>query len=165
MTMETSEVIASLSLLVSFVSAIFAWKSSSAANGAAKANLKLQNGMIELEIRQAIENAKAKVNDIAVIMAPFVSQKQSETITVENAITLDSYKKSFEAAIQTLINTYDDACSKYVDEKLDKERFKKNYRNEIRNLVENKELQEHFHPITSSYKPILNVYKEWESLE
>ncbi|WP_354624508.1 hypothetical protein [Psychromonas sp. MME2] len=121
--------------------------------------------MVELEMRQAIENAKSKVNEINIIMAPLIAKQDAGNIDDEGEFTLKSYSKSFNAAVQTLMNTYDDACSKYIDNKVDKNRFKKNYKYEIRNLLENKELKEYFDPLTSRYKPILNVYTEWENSE
>ena len=121
--------------------------------------------MVELEISQSIENAKSKINEIAIIMVPFVSKETIGKLSEEDKETLDLYRKSFNAPTQTLINYYDSACSKYVDGKVDKVRFKKSYKNEIRKLIENKDLKEYFDPLTSSYKPILNVYAEWEKLE
>jgi len=165
MVVTASDLIASLSLIVSILAAIFAKSSSSKANSIAQENLNLQVGMVELEMRQAIENAKAKVNDISVIMAPLIAKEEANSIDSEGKITLESYRKNFNAAVQTLMNTYDDACSKYIDNKVDKERFRKNYKYEIRNLLENKDLKEYFDPLTSRYKPILNVYTEWEGSE
>lgn len=166
MTLDTSDIIASASLLVSLGAIYFAKTSSDAANKTSKDNLDLQYGMVELEMRQAIENAKSKVNDISIIMAPLVAKEDGEQdMTPEDSKTLLIYQKNFNAAVQTLMNTYDDACSKYVDGKVDKVRFKKNYRFEIRNLLENKDLKEYFDPLTSRYKPILNVYAEWENME
>ncbi|MFA0671398.1 hypothetical protein AB4584_19465 [Vibrio splendidus] len=166
MSLEPSDIVAFGSLLVSIGAAYFAKTSSKAANKISKENLDLQHGMVELEMRQAIENAKSKVNDISIIMAPLVAREESEQdLSVEDTKTLEIYRKNFNAAVQTLMNTYDDACSKYIDGKVDKVRFKKNYRYEIRNLLENKELKEYFDPLTSRYKPILNVYTEWENME
>ncbi|KPA51503.1 hypothetical protein VT25_15385 [Photobacterium leiognathi subsp. mandapamensis] len=163
MSLEPSDFIAFGSLLVSIGAAYFAKTSSKAANKISKENLDLQHGMVELEMRQAIENAKSKVNDISIVMAPLVARE--ECLNIEDTKTLEIYRKNFNAAVQTLMNTYDDACSKYIDGKVDKVRFKKNYRYEIRNLLENKELKEYFDPLTSRYKPILNVYTEWENME
>ncbi|MEZ8191428.1 hypothetical protein [Vibrio sp. 1F279] len=166
MSLEPSDIVAFGSLLVSIGAAYFAKTSSKAANKISKENLDLQHGMVELEMRQAIESAKSKVNDISIIMAPLVAREESEQdLSVEDTKTLEIYRKNFNAAVQTLMNTYDDACSKYIDGKVDKVRFKKNYRYEIRNLLENKELKEYFDPLTSRYKPILNVYTEWENME
>ncbi|TKE91266.1 hypothetical protein FCV44_19485 [Vibrio kanaloae] len=166
MSLEPSDFVAFGSFLVSIGAAYFAKASSKAANKISKENLDLQHGMVELEMRQAIENAKSKVNDISIIMAPLVAREESEqNLSVEDTKTLEIYRKNFNAAVQTFMNTYDDACSKYIDGKVDKVRFKKNYRYEIRNLLENKELKEYFDPLTSRYKPILNVYTEWENME
>ncbi|WP_345888581.1 hypothetical protein [Shewanella algae] len=165
MTIGLAELIAFLSLIVSIAAAVFAKRSSTAANIIAKENLNLQHGMVELEMRQAIENAKSKVNEISMVMAPLVAKEERGKLVDEENNTLIIYRKNFNASVQTLMNTYDDACSKYIDGKVDKVRFKKNYKYEIRNLLENKDLKEYFDPLTSRYKPILNVYAEWESLE
>lgn len=165
MQINTSDAIAFLSLIISLGSAVFAKSTSKKANQIAEQNLSLQQGMVELEISQSIENAKSKINEISMVMVPLVSKENLKTITPEDSETLTLYRKNLNAATQTLINYYDSACSKYSDVKVDKVRFKKTYKNEIRKLVENKDLQEYFNPLTSSYKPILNVYSEWEHLE
>ncbi|EHH1036961.1 hypothetical protein J7077_004161 [Vibrio parahaemolyticus] len=165
MNLEFSDFVSVVSLLVSIAAVFFAKKSSKAAHDIAEKNLNLQHGMVELEMRQAIENAKSKVNEISVVMAPLVAKEEKSKLNEEDEGTLKIYRKNLDAAVQTLMNTYDDACSKYIDGKVDKVRFKKNYKYEIRNLLENKDLKEHFDPLTSRYKPILNVYTEWESME
>ena len=172
MDLSFSEITSFLSLIISCFAAYIAKSSSNKANSISNENLKLQKnnlnlqyGMVELEISQSIENAKSKINEIAIIMVPFVSKEKIGKLSEEDKETLDLYRKSFNAATQTLINYYDSACSKYVDGKVDKVRFKKSYKNEIRKLIENKDLKEYFDPLTSSYKPILNVYAEWEELE
>jgi hypothetical protein len=165
MQINTSDAIAFLSFIISLGSAIFAKSSNKKANQIAEQNLSLQQGMVELEISQSIENAKSKINEISMVMVPLVSKENLKTITSEDSETLTLYRKNFNAATQTLINYYDSACSKYSDGKVDRVRFKKTYKNEIRKLVENKDLQEYFNSLTSSYKPILNVYSEWEHLE
>ena len=165
MEISTSDVIATLSLLVSIGAVIFAKSSSQKTNQIAQENLNLQHGIVELEISQSIENAKTKINDISMTMAPFVSKEKLNKISEEESELLGLYRKSLNAATQTLINYYDSACSKYADGKVDKVRFKKTYKVEIRQLVESDDLKEYFDPLTSSYKPILNVYSEWEHLE
>ena len=55
--------------------------------------------------------------------------------------------------------------TKYLDEKIDKVRFKKSYHTEIRQLVESEKLQSYFNPVTSKFKGILKVYDEWNNLE
>lgn len=159
--------IALVSLLVSIGAVVFARKSSQAANKIAEENLTLQHGMVELEMRQSIENAKSKISDISMIMAPLIAKEKAnaDSMEAEEKETLALYQKNFDSAVQTLMNTYDDACSKYIDGKVDKDRFVKNYRIEIRRLLESDDLKKYFDPLTSSYKPILKVYGEWENLE
>jgi hypothetical protein len=172
MNLNFSEITSLISLAISVAAIYFAKTSSNKANNISqeniqlqKNNLNLQYGMVELEINQSIENAKSKINEISIIMVPFISKENLGKISQEESETLALYRKNFNAATQTLINYYDSACSKYADGKVDKIRFKKTYKNEIRKLIENKDLKEYFDPLTSSYKPILNVYSEWENLE
>lgn len=54
MVIETSDIIASISLLVSIGAVLFAKSSSEKANKIAKDNLNLQHAMVELEISQSI---------------------------------------------------------------------------------------------------------------
>jgi len=60
---------------------------------------------------------------------------------------------------------YEDGCAKYLDEKIDKDRFKKTYQVEIRNLLEANDLKAYFDPHSSRYKAIIKVYSAWENLE
>lgn len=159
-----SDVLSFLSLFVSIVAIFFAKKASNQSNKIAEENLKLQHGMVEMEISRFIEDAKSKINEISVVMTPFCAKEKSGNISKEESLILDSYRKNIDAATQTLINCYDSACSRYIDGKLDKVRFKKTYKIEIIQLVKEKDLEKYFHPLTSSYKPILEVYSEWENL-
>ena len=163
--LDVSDWIAIAALVVSILSAIFAWIASSKANKLARENTNIQHGLIELELRQAIEGSNSKINDVGIIMAPLKAKSNKGTISDEDKETLSIYDKSLDAAIQIMLNTYDDACSKYLDGKVDKVRFKKNYHIEIRNLLESQELKEYFDPLTSRYKPILKVYDEWNNQE
>ena len=167
-----SLVITSISLVVSFFALFLAKKSNenakmatNKANKISEDNLKLQSGVVELSLSQAIENAKGRVVDITNLMTPLVSKSEANTITKEEEYTLETYKKSFNATVETLMNVYDEACSKYIDGKVDRLRFKKTYKYEIRNLLEKEELSEYFKPLTSRYKSILAVWDEWDNAD
>lgn len=153
------------SLIVAIASAAFSWSSSAKANKLAKENTNIQFGMFELSLRQAIENANAKIGEIGLTMGPLKAKVDSGKGTEEEISTLTFYHASLDAAIQAMLNTYDDACSKYIDGKVDKDRFRKSYHIEIRNILERAELKKYFDPHTSRYKPILKVYNEWENHE
>ena len=110
----------------------------------------ISQGQIQLEIHQMISQTKRDVLDIALKI------QGNQTGIVQQA---------FETAREMNLNAYEEACSKYLDGKVDKERFKKNYHVEIRQLVENANNKDKFNAVTSKYKCILAVYAEWNNLE
>lgn len=108
---------------------------------------KIYYGQTELAIREAITSAKNRVAN-----------------TIQDT-TLNSYKNQLvKFAIEEFINSYEEACSKYIDKKVDKKRFKKIYFDEIKNLVENEDFKKYFQ-FGSKYDSIKNVYNEWFNLE
>jgi len=71
--------------------------------------------------------------------------------------------KLFFEALEDLLNTYERACSMYLDGKVDCERFKKDYHVKIRKLVEEGNYRDkYFPPHTSKFKDILEVYNQWQ---
>lgn len=118
---------------------------------------KIAQGQIELNIHQLLNQTKKDVIDIALVIAEKCSGNEQE---MRSAIA-----KAFDTANERNLNAYEEACAKYLDNKVDKERFKKNYHIEIRQLVEDTNNQSKFDANTSTYKAILKVYKEWNDLE
>ncbi|WP_086792936.1 hypothetical protein [Pseudomonas sp. SCPG-7] len=165
MDIKLSDVIAAISMVVSVGAMYFAKSSSKKANLIAQENLNLQNAMVETGISQSIEGAKVKINEVSLVMVPLVVKEDLGSLSAEEAANLLLFRKIMDSAVQSLVNHYDFACSKYIDGKVDKIRFKKSYRTEIRQLVEKEDMKKHFNPVTTTYKPILIVYKEWEDLE
>jgi hypothetical protein len=123
----------------------------------------LTMGQVELQINERISETKKRVGEIAMQIVPIASKRE---LTDEDKVVLETYNKIFKSAVEDNLNAYEEACGKYRDDgKVDKERFKKMYKTQIRQLVENKDYEEYFHPITSRFKCILTVYEEWENLE
>lgn len=119
-------------------------------------------GQTEILLSERISQTKNQVIQITLQMAPFISKQE---LTEEEKRTLAIYKKSFNAYVEDNLNAYDEACSKYIDNKVDRKRFEKNYRISIRQLVENPDFKSYFDPLSSRYKRILKVYREWEDTE
>ena len=92
-------------------------------------------GNIELQIRMMITQAKLNV--------------------------IEHPSKEFSALDEDLLNAYDEACAKYIDKKVDRERFYKTYMHEIRQLVENEPYNKKFNEKSCKFDAILKVYKEW----
>jgi len=146
----TAIIVSVISALISIVSIIFSHHASKKANSIAAEQKMISQGQIELEIHQMISQTKRDVLDIALKI------QGNQTGIVQQA---------FETAREMNLNAYEEACSKYLDGKVDKERFKKNYHVEIRQLVENANNKDKFNAVTSKYKCILAVYAEWNNLE
>ncbi|MEP0388301.1 hypothetical protein [Dokdonia sp.] len=120
--------------------------------------IKLSEGNIELSIRSSISEGRKRMNEAMKDVLYFkLDYPKEDTKIIE---------KLFYSALEDLINQYERACMLYLDDKIDKERFKIEYSKEIRNLVENGNYKEKYFPShTSSYKAVLNVYGSWEDTE
>lgn len=138
--------------LISLVKSIKANKISQEANKVSLEANKISQGEIELNIYQMINQTKKDVRDITLTIAKKSDDK-------------DILSQAFNSAIESNLNAYEEACAKYLDNKVDKERFKRNYSVEIRQLVENTNYKKYFDATTSPYKCILKVYNEWNNLE
>lgn len=117
---------------------------------------KIAQGQIELNIHQLLNQTKKDEMEISMMIAQKSSNNDETVKILENAL---------KSAMERTVNAYEEACAKYLDGKVDKERFKKNYHIEIRQLVEDNNYKKYFDSTTSSYKAILKVYKEWNDLE
>jgi hypothetical protein len=126
-----------------------------------RANI-LASGNIELYINERITNTKERVSDTTMQMA-FLASKDQRTAQEEKQFEI--FQHNFRTAIENNLNAYEEACAKYLDNKVDRKRFEKHYRIEIRQLVENEAMKEYFDGVTSRYRAILKVYTSWENLE
>lgn len=112
---------------------------------------KLVKGQVEMQIRERITNARIRYEDLAIA---HVKELEEELI-----------KKVFESAKEEFLNSYEEACQKYLDKKIDTKRFKKTYTNEIRKIVENENFKEKYDTQSTPYKATVKVYQEWFNLE
>ena len=110
---------------------------------------KISAGQIEISIHQLITQAKKDIAELTMKVA-----EQDKDVLIQ----------LIEEAYERELNAYEVACAKYLDGKVDKERFKRNYHIEIRQLVEDDKFKK-YDSTSSPYKCILNVYKEWNDLE
>ena len=144
-------IVASFSALFALGSVVFSYRASKKANDIAAEQTMISQGQIELQIHQILSQTKRHLLDLA--------------LKLQGDQSADIIRQAFETARELNLNAYDEACSKYLDGKVDRERFKKNYHVEIRQLVEDENNREKFNPVTSRYKCILLVYNEWNDLE
>lgn len=140
--------VSGLAIIISIVSI---WKANSTASAG-----------IELDINRGITSTRARVSDMSIQMFPLLSKAIR---TPEEERLLQGYTLAFEEAQESHLNAIEEACAKYLDKKVDRRRFKKTHRTAIRQLVEDDDHKQYLDPLTSRFKAILKVYKEWENLE
>lgn len=112
---------------------------------------KLVQGQVEMQIRERITNARIRYEDIVI-------QQNKNLNDPILKFVYDSTKEEF-------LNAYDEACQKYLDKKVDKERFKKSYFAEIQSIVKNDNFKEKYDSQSTPYKATVKVYNEWFDLE
>ncbi|WP_157416965.1 hypothetical protein [Bacillus cereus] len=118
----------------------------------------LIGAQVELLINERITSTKNSVQD-------FIAKMPLDTELDAQPAQKTRLLQILNSLIENNLNAYEEACAKYIDNKVDRDRFKKMYKVEIRNLVEKEELEIYFNGVKSRYKAILKVYKEWEDLE
>lgn len=145
-------IIAGAALLISIFSATYTFIET-------KKNRQIGYASIESTIANDIRSTENRVADLSVEINEYkASQNISDTV-------LESKTLRYKQAIESMLNAYEESCTKYIDNKIDKVRFRKSYSASIRKLVEQKEFESYFDGVKSSYKGILKVYKEWHDLE
>ena len=72
-------------------------------------------------------------------------------------------QQAYYTAEEQYRNAYEEACGKYIDNKIDKIRFEKLYKQEIYKLVNDENQKQFYATNQSTYASTISVYKEWFS--
>ena len=151
-------ILTALTVLVSIIALCVSFKASQkgndlacVANDLTKTANDMHMAQVEMQIRELILSARSRYEDKAV-------QFKNDT---DNEFS----KAMIESALEGVLNAYDEACAKYLDEKVDKERFKKLYHDEIRQLVVDPTIKEKYVEPQTKFHATVKVYTEWNNLE
>lgn len=112
---------------------------------------KLVQGQVEMQIRERITNARIRYEDLTIDHLKELGDKLIQQV--------------FESAKEEFLNSYEEACQKYLDKKVDTKRFKKTYTNEIQSIVKNENFKAKYDCQSTPYKATVKVYQEWFNLE
>lgn len=116
--------------------------------------LRLSQGITEIEIRNSISQARRRVDDFSLVLQKFQLENPNAG--------LGTHKKSFYSILEDFFNQYDRGCMLYLDDKIDKKRFKAEYKNEIQNIVEDgKYKKRYFNKKNPRFTSIIAVYNKW----
>ncbi|MDD2657888.1 MAG: hypothetical protein PHD04_04525, partial [Candidatus Pacebacteria bacterium] len=89
-----------------------------------KSNLNQNMAQTELYIQELLVNARTLFLNINLEIIKLSIGENEELIKIRDNLT--------QMTLQEILNAYEVACMKYLDAKIDKERFKKTYSQEIR---------------------------------
>jgi hypothetical protein len=126
---------------------------------------KKTSGGIEIELYNVIRDAKRYLADSVIELTPLFRKNDKGILSEDEKALFGATKQKYNSAKEELSNSYEQACSKYLDNKIDKKRFKKNYYEEITNIIKDENFKEYYNGPSASYKATLKVYNEWNNLE
>lgn len=160
-----SLVIAFITITISILSLYFSTTANNKANklngyynSLVERNNQFVSGQTELQLIQTIDETRRHVMNITYRLTELPTDAEEKV----KKLLYDL----LNSAIESNVNAYENACSLYIDDKIDKERFKKNYFSEIKNIIEDESHKDFYHPeATSKYWATWKVYKEWNILE
>ena len=142
-------IIACISFVVSIINLFFYIRFQGKYNESAKTQTLTAQGAIETQIRNSISDASKEVRHCAIDV-----EKHPQ-----NKVIMQAYL----CAEEMYRNAYEDACAKYIDGKIDKERFEKMYKQEIYKLVNDEKQAEYYSKNQTPYSSTVAVYKQWFS--
>ena len=138
-------------LIVSIITIILSKKNDKFMKELNKFANKLSSGNIELQIRQLISEAKRHYDEIILAVRKDTDEEKKISLHIR------------QSAFEDVCNAYEEACAKYLDGKVDKERFKRLYVTEIRNVVE--QFGDKYKMPQTKFWATVKVYNEWNNLE
>lgn len=152
--MEDKDIIALIISVLSFiVTSIIAYLS----YNNSKVITKLNMAQTELYIQELILSARKISLDL--LLEKY--KLSIENPTPEQTSLCESLTK---CTLQEILNAYEVACMKYIDDKIDKARFRKTYYKEIRDLFAVSSYRDLLSD-TNSFHALKQVNEEWNNLE
>lgn len=155
--LKADNIIALAALVTSFVSLLSSRRAS-----------KLSEGEIECQLSILIRDGINKDMESRIELERYIQECVNKGISKTDMKKTDLFS-ALNANVETneeiLLNAYEEACAKYLDNKVHRERFRKNYHRQIAKLVELDIYDDKLTKPSSQYKCILRVYNQWYNLE
>jgi hypothetical protein len=123
-------------------------------------------GQAETSLRTMISASRQRVEDFAVQIGALLEGRRLTELDAREIRRMEPLQRALRSAVEANMNAYEDACAKYLDGKIDKERFQEMYVDEIKTLCEEKDslIADLLHPKERSpFRSIWKVYSDWFS--
>lgn len=157
-----SAIIAAISAFLSFLNNrqakenyILADKTNKQAIANNEKSSKIAEGAIEIEISTSISQAKLHVQSTMLEHKKILGGDELQIFC----------EKAIESAIENYLNQYDLACQKYLDGKLDKDRFEKSYKDILRSIFYSENYRHIYEKDPLAYEATEKVVKKLHSKE
>ncbi len=144
-----SLIISICSFIISVINLYMYIKLTSRYNDMVSTQTLTAQGAFETQIRSLISDATKELTHYSVEL-----QKSPDNTILQQA---------YFTAEEQYRNAYEEACGKYIDNKIDKIRFEKLYKQEIYKLVNDENQKQFYATNQSTYASTISVYKEWFS--
>ena len=142
-------IITGLALLVSVINVVLYFRLQGKYNEMTRTQMLTAQGAIETQVRNSISDATKEVLHYAT--------------EVEKNPSSKVIQQAYFSAEEMYRNAYEDACAKYLDRKIDVERFEKMYKHEINKHVKYPQQKEIYATNQTTYATKVAVYKKWFS--
>lgn len=163
-----SAIVACLSFIGTMFFAYKASQSSKEARGSENRANDIAVGQAETALRAAISTTRQRIEDSALKIEELLNGRVLIQLNAAEKRRLELLDKSRSSIVEDHLNAYEDACGKYLDDKIDRERFKKSYVSEIGNICNHEiaSYAKHMQPKSNSkYEAIWKVFDEWHRFE
>ena len=144
-----SLIISICSFIISAINLYMYIKLTSRCNDMVSTQTLTAQGAFETQIRSLISDATKELTHYSVEL-----QRSPDNTILQQA---------YYTAEEQYRNAYEEACGKYIDNKIDKIRFEKLYKQEIYKLVNDENQKQFYATNQSTYASTISVYKEWFS--
>lgn len=119
-------------------------------------------GQSESMIYSNIATARCQIEETSLEIAELLSEKKVSELNERDNQFLEILKKKQNCVIENYINVYEIACGLFLDNKIDKKRFRETYIDDIKNLCEKDTFKKQMQPDgTLKYNNIWKVYHSW----
>ena len=121
-------ILSCLTLIVSIIAICISVSANSKSKENADENTRIANGKIELQIRNMISDSRRHLTSCIHELVALKKNNENQELT-------ENVQAIYESAKQDYLNSYEEACSKYLDNKVDKTRFKKHIQSKFEILL------------------------------
>jgi hypothetical protein len=162
--LSNSDWIAVASAIISVIALLISVRFAKRAEEASRSANAVASGEAETNLRAAIRGADQWLQQCNIQIVTLQKARTPDELSSDERSIYDAWLTTYDKAAQQLLGSYDEACARFLDGKIDGERFLKSYRAEIRDLCEKQRGTIHklLHPKEfSNYKAIWSVYVRW----